>query len=53
MRRVPTNTVPFLPSAMDRALARPSAQIAILNPGGSFTLSRGMSFAALAVSAGT
>src|SRR5439155_13414778 len=46
---VPTNTVPLLPSAMERAPGRPSAQTSTLKPAGTLSLSTGRSFAALPV----
>ena len=39
--RVPTKSVPFSPSAMERASSTPCAKIVISNPGGSFTRSSG------------
>jgi hypothetical protein len=51
-RRVPTNTVPLLPTVSERALGSPSAHTLIWNPGGSLIFSSGRSFAGFAVSVG-
>src|SRR5438132_9641819 len=47
--RVPTNTVPLSPCAIERAPGMPSAHTSTLKPAGTLSLSTGRSFAGLPV----